>query len=360
VRRYQILGRSTSFLAVGICAVAASLLAASGCGGDPAAPTPVPTPDPLAVTCPAPVSQPSPTGQPVAVRYGTPTATGGTPPVQIACTPAADTLFSVGRTTVTCNAADTKGLTGSCSFTVTVTAPPTISLTQFLAFGDSMTAGEITVVGEGGTHTLQLFPGLAYPTDLQSSLRARYSAQPILVTNGGLKGETTTMGLTRLQTTAVLVGEQVLLLMEGANDINQATDAQVQTALSNIRAMVRLAKGRGVRVFLATLPPQNPAAAGCSPLILCRAGGAQQLPNYNLGLRQIAASESVGLVDVFAAFTGDLNTLIGPDGLHPTAGGYLLIANTFFDAIRAALEVAATTTATPTSLKSSVFVVPKR
>jgi lysophospholipase L1-like esterase len=348
------LGRLISF-PVARAAVLAVGLTASACGDDPVKPTPVPPPDPLTLTCPAPVTQLSPTGQPIAIRFGVPTATGGTPPVQTSCTPASDTLFQVGRTTVTCNGADTKGLTGTCSFTVTVTAPPTISLTQYLAFGDSITAGEITIIGEGGIHTLQLFLGLAYPADLQSSLRARYTAQSIGVTNGGLKNETTSAGLSRLS--SALTGQQVLLLMEGANDINQATDAQVLTALSNIRAMVRLAKGRGVRVFLATLPPQNPAAIGCS--VVCRAGGVQQLPGYNLGLKAIAASENVALVDVFAALRGDLATFIGPDGLHPTAGGYQATAQAFFDSIKASLEIPATSLS-PSALTPPFFAVPWR
>src|SRR5258707_15709641 len=110
------------------CACLALLaLLASACGDAPAKPTPVPTPDPLALTCPAAVSLLSPTAQPVAVRYGAATATGGTPPVQVVCAPGSDTLFPVGRTTVTCNAADSKGVTGVCAFTVTVTAPPTIT-----------------------------------------------------------------------------------------------------------------------------------------------------------------------------------------------------------------------------------------
>jgi lysophospholipase L1-like esterase len=332
--------------------LALAALLASACGGSPTAPPPPPPPDPLAVSCPAAVSLLSPTAQPIAVRYGAATATGGTPPVQITCAPGSDTVFPIGRTTVTCNASDSRSLTGSCSFTVTVTAPPTITLTQYLAFGDSMTAGEINVIGEGGIRTLQLIPGLSYPTVLQRSLASRYSSQAISVPNFGQKGETTAMGLSRLP--SLLGSSQVLLLMEGANDLNNGSDAAVQSALSNIRNMVRLAKGRGLRVFLATLPPQNPL--GCfSP---CRTGGATQLPNYNQGLRGIAASENVPLVDVFPAFT-DVPTQIGPDGLHPTAAGYQKIADTFFESIKSALELPATSLS-PSSLKTPFVAVPWR
>jgi lysophospholipase L1-like esterase len=289
------------------------------------------------------VSVPSPTAQPIPVRYGVATASGGVPPVQVTCSPASDTLFPVGRTNVTCSGADTRGTAASCSFGVTVTSPPSISLTQYVAFGDSMTAGEITVAGEGGFRTLQLMPSLSYPTDLRQSLSVRYTAQSISVTNQGVKGELTSQGVSRLP--PLLNGTQVLLLIEGANDINSATPAQVQNALSNMRSMVRQARGRGVRVFLGSLPPQNPFT--CSNP--CRAGGYQNLPTYNDGLQAIAGSEGATFVDVFTAFHGDVTTLIGPDGLHPTAAGYLTIANTFFDAIRAALEVAPAATITQTS-----------
>jgi lysophospholipase L1-like esterase len=199
------------------------------------------------------------------------------------------------------------------------------------------------VAGEGGFRTLQIQPSLSYPTDLRQSLSARYSAQSISVTNQGVQGELTSGGVSRLP--ALLGGTQVLLLVEGANDINSATPAQVSSALNNMRSMVRLARGRNVRVFLGSLPPQNPFTC----LAPCRAGGYQNLPTYNAGLQAIAGSEDATFVDVNAAFHGDVTTLIGPDGLHPTAAGYVTVANAFFDAIRAALEVAPTATITQAS-----------
>ena len=52
---------------------------------------------------------------------------------------------------------------------------------------------------------------------------------------------------------------------------------------------------------------------------------------------------------MFPAFNGDVTTLIGPDGLHPTAAGYQVIATTFFNVIKASLEAPAATTLTPVS-----------
>jgi lysophospholipase L1-like esterase len=346
-----------------VCAALAFLLLSSACGGSSTGPTPPPppTPDPLAVLCPAAVTQTSPTGLPISLRYGIPTATGGTPPVQISCTPPNDSVFPVGATTVTCTGVDSRNVTSTCTFTVTIASPPRLvpSALNYVAFGDSITAGEITVQGEGRIRIQTIRDDLSYPTDLRLSLMGRYTAQTITVANRGEKGETTTLGLARLP--SVLSGNyQVLLLMEGDNDINDSTSGSARDrALDNIRSMVRIARGRGLRVFLATLPPQNPLA--CCPR---RGTGDVLLPSYNDGIRQIASSEGATLVDVFNAFNGDVTTLIGPDGLHPTAAGYQVIAAAFFNAVRATLEERPAATSTPLPmpplLRGVPIAVPKR
>jgi len=335
VGRRQILGRPI-FPLVG-AVIAGAALAAACSKSSPTGPTP-PPPDPLKLTCPAPVTQTSQSGQPTPIIYTPATAEGGTRPVQITCTPESNSSFPVGTTIVTCNAVDAKSVAASCSFSVTVTAPPRLSATAFLAFGDSMTAGEITVNGEGRIHIHTVQDALSYPTDLRQSLASRYSAQSIIIDNAGSLGETTDAGLSRLP--VVLTSRyQALLLMEGANDLgNQSSGSVRDHALANMQAMVRLAKGRGVKVFLATLPPQNPLA--CCPR---RGTGNILLPSYNDGLRGLAIAENITGVDVNAAFNGDL-TQIGPDGLHPTAVGYQTIATEFFSRIRATLETAPATT----------------
>ena len=95
--------------------------------------------------------------------------------------------------------------------------------------------------------------------------------------------------------------------------------------------MLRTAKGLGVRPYLATVPPMNPAGSRG------RLGYAA-VPPLNDQIRLLASSEGVTLVDVYLAFNGNL-TLLGNDGLHPNAAGYELIARTFFTALRTTLEV---------------------
>jgi lysophospholipase L1-like esterase len=77
----------------------------------------------------------------------------------------------------------------------------------------------------------------------------------------------------------------------------------------------------------------NPAA--CSPS--CRGVGAALVPGFNDGIRSIAASEGVSLVDIYDAFGGDMS-LLSTDGLHPNASGYQRIADRFLDTLVATLE----------------------
>lgn len=95
--------------------------------------------------------------------------------------------------------------------------------------------------------------------------------------------------------------------------------------------MAAEARRRGMRVFIATVPPGRPGGSKTiAPLLLT---------DYNNRMRSVAATEGAILVDVFAALSTDVNRFIGIDGLHPTELGYARIADTFFAAIRAEFEV---------------------
>ncbi len=90
----------------------------------------------------------------------------------------------------------------------------------------------------------------------------------------------------------------------------------------------------GAVPFLATLPPQRPGGS--------RAWNPQAVPPYNSRLATVATFRDATLVDLYLAFGGTASTdLIGPDGLHPTAAGYQKMADAFFAAIEAKLEVPA-------------------
>ena len=53
----------------------------------------------------------------------------------------------------------------------------------------------------------------------------------------------------------------------------------------------------------------------------------------------MASREGAVLVDLYAAMLPDVQRYIGVDGLHPNEAGYTRIAELFFQAIQANLEV---------------------
>jgi lysophospholipase L1-like esterase len=300
------------------CAVALSVLV-SGCVQSPtqaestglsAAPHPT-------VSCPAPVVSQSLNGGPVRIAFAQPQASGGILPLSFACSPPSGSAFPIGFTTVACTITDALRDTVNCSFTVRVFGPPRLSATNFLAFGDSITLGMVFDT---------------YPGHLQAQLRQRYQTQNPVVVNSGVDGEAASPGgQTRLPSTLDATRPQTLLLMEGTNDLNSGVAGQGR-AIDALTAMIRLAKGRGIVVFLATIPPQRPGAR--------RAFTQPQVAGFNDTVRALAQRESVTLVDIYAAMIGDLS-LIGPDDLHPNERGHAVMAQTFFSAIQRVLELPA-------------------
>jgi lysophospholipase L1-like esterase len=332
------------------CRLAVALAAAisGSCGSGPTGPTPTT----LAISCPVAQSAQSLDGSAVIVTYPNPTVSGGDGVLSTTCTPATGTRFNVGTTNVTCTAQDTKKQTASCAFQVTVTRVHRISATRFVAFGDSMTEGFLSPCPvkpltdlDAVLADLALFSGLrppgfsavAYPVKLQSMLSARYAAQSITVTNEGNGGETAAAGALDLPRVLNNDMPQALLLLEGINDIHTGSPTQasaIPTVIASLRTMVQEGKRRGMTVFLATLLPERKGS--------CRSfdwnDNIEDVVPADTQIRSLAASEGVTLVDLYPAFTGSLDTMLGPDGLHPSEAGYQRMADLFYAAIMQKLE----------------------
>ena len=314
-------------------------MAFSGCSS-PSQPTS------FGISCPISQLVTAPDGNGVVVNYAAPTISGGQTPITSSCSPASGSRFPVGATLITCTAEDAKHLTASCGFEVQVRpAPPRVpqlSATRFLAFGDSITAGVTATCARvmpfmTFAQTMQFLPRAAddpwaYPNVLQVRLRSRYTAQTPTVLNRGNPGEELADGVNRLPGLLAVDNPQVVLLQEGANDVNQGHSPA--TIAASLRSMVRDARSRGMQSFVGTLLPQRPVGASGS----CRGFGADNVAAANDQIRAMATSEGAPLVDLYQAFGGVPGELIGPDGLHPTEAGYSKIADAFFDVIRQRLE----------------------
>ena len=277
----------------------------------PVPPVP-PPPVPLALTCPGPVRVPATAGQTATITYVTPTSTGGTAPVSVVCAPGSGSAAPIGTSPLTCTATDSASQTASCSFSATVFP------TRFVAFGDSITEGKLA--------TGEIIAG-SYPANLRTLLVNQYGDQTIDVVNEGLGGETASAGVGRLPGVLSRDNPQVLLLLEGINDLTGGNPNRVSPMVDALRQMVRQARNAGVQVFLATLTPER---AGGS-----RASAAGLIDTANDQIRQTAASEGATLVDLYQGFNGSPDPFIGSDGLHPTVDGYIKIAQIFFSGIDA-------------------------
>ena len=229
-------------------------------------------------------------------------------------------------------------IAAACSGTPTTptfraTRTARLSRTRFLAFGDSLTAGEVTnpiaAIGGGPIAKLVVVPSASYPTQLQSRLAARYPSQSgaIAVTNAGLAGENLFRAVLRFDDVLGSTFPEAVLIMHGLNNLGgDGTD--IPTLL--IRGMVQTAKGRGMSVFVGSMLP---TIAGRP-----RSQDTALLESYNAKLRQMAVEEGAVFVDLYTTLLPEAPTVIGEDGLHPTEAGYRRIADVYLAAIAASLE----------------------
>lgn len=227
----------------------------------------------------------------------------------------------------------------------TTTGPsktPALSRTRFLAFGDSMTSGEVTapvglmpeVPGTAVLHPpnvrMVLVPAVSYPTQLLSMLQARYASQAatLSVTNAGKPGEYSFQAAPRLAEALAATNPEVVLLLHGVNDLPFGNTDLPMSSLLDLTIYVKRA---GATVFLATLMPTRPGGRNTPNQVL--------VDELNTRIKAMAALEGLVLVNLYDTLLPEANAIIGVDGLHPTEVGYRRMADVFLAAIQANLEV---------------------
>lgn len=123
------------------------------------------------------------------------------------------------------------------------TLSPLLPSDVILAFGDSLTVG----VGAKSSES--------YPTVLQQITGLR-------VKSSGVSGETTHRGLARLETVLAQTQPQLVLLLEGGNDILK--NKSPQETKNNLTDMVMLIRSFGAEVVLIGVPPKKLFASECA------------------------------------------------------------------------------------------------
>ena len=282
----------------------------------PATPSPLPADKVgrLGIACPIVPRAQSLDGGPVTVDFGAPVVSGGQQPVTFACSLDSGGVFGIGSTPGACWASDALQQTASCDFQVTVLGPPKLAVTRFMAFGDSITAGVVSPPGGGRRRDAHN----AYPARLQRGLASRYMTQDMSVINAGSSGEHASEAVGRFNSELARHRPEVVLLMEGTNDLYDQRGSEAESAAAALDQMVAAARAARVDVVLMTIPPQRNRGA----LVV----------DFNQRIRSIAARRDAVFVDIHRLLLdGPCSGLsavpcIGGDGLHPTAQGYELMA----------------------------------
>jgi acyl-CoA thioesterase-1 len=171
---------------------------------------------------------------------------------------------------------------------------------RILAFGDSLTAGYGLNQGEG------------FADQLQAAFRKM--GRSVTVINGGVSGDTSAGGLSRIDW--ALADKPAVVIVElGANDMLRGIDPAVTRA--NLNGIIEKAKAAGAKVLLCGMKAQ-------------RNLGSDYVRKFDAIYPDLAKQRNVPLypffLDGIVNADGSANTaLLQDDGLHPSPDGAALI-----------------------------------
>ena len=143
------------------------------------------------------------------------------------------------------------------------------------------------------------------------------------------------MTLARLEDKIVTYHPDVLLLLEGVNDLSAG--ATIPGAVQSVQRLTTFARGAGVRVLVGTLLPEIAGDAD--------GNAASLIVPFNNVLVPAVTSAGATVVDLYGDLVTDVSDWISPyDGLHPTEAGYQEMARVWFNSIKSLFELPSTST----------------
>ena len=197
-----------------------------------------------------------------------------------------------------------------------VRPPPPVRSTSIdtrpaiVAFGDSLTAG------------FGAEPGNSYPDFLQKDLDA--AGLPWHVINAGVSGDTTTDGVNRLGE-VVAYKPRIVIVEFGGND--GLRGLPIETTRANLDQIVAAVQKTGAKVVLAgmTLPPNY---------------GPDYIRTFEQIYRDLAAKYKLIRIPFLLEGVATVATrhLMQRDGLHPTAEGNAIVAETVLRYLKPLLD----------------------
>jgi acyl-CoA thioesterase-1 len=179
---------------------------------------------------------------------------------------------------------------------------------RILAFGDSLTAGY--GLPEAETLTARLADAL------------NKMGRPAAVINGGVSGDTTADGLSRIDW-ALADKPQVMVLALGANDMLRGIDPASTRA--NLDAIIEKAKGAGVEVVLAgMLAPPNL--------------GEEYRNAFDAIYPELAKAHNLLFMPFLLQDVAQVSDLNQGDGIHPNGNGVAVMVRNLLPYVTQAMD----------------------
>lgn len=180
---------------------------------------------------------------------------------------------------------------------ITISHANAKTATSILLFGDSI------IAGYGLSEEDALF------TKLEQKLKSE--GHDVLVINGGVSGDTTTSGLTRLEWTLNKHNPDIVLLALGGNDVLRGASPEI--ARNNLDEMLTILSIQDVGIILSEVQ---------APLNY----GMQYKRAFDAMYSDLADEYSVPLYPFLLKNTFGKKDLMQSDQIHPNANGINLIA----------------------------------
>ena len=188
----------------------------------------------------------------------------------------------------------------------------------YLAFGDSITAGNGSSSGDG------------YPRHLEEDLRAFWGKANVW--KDGVAGTKSDKGAARLGTSLNQARPAYVLILYGTNDWNdgECRDNNFPCyTIDSLRAMVDRTRGFGAFPVVGTIPPVNPNWVDKFPT-----QRNDWVKRMNDQIRAMAQQENAAVAEIYGAFMKQPSLPpLYSDFVHPNDAGYQLIKGAFFSAI---------------------------